>query len=179
MQLWYTEFVDEEIQITDATTQDAHVIGQIQSEAWLDSYASPENGITKEDIQLKVDEWNKIGDTRIEDNLNNPNSRTWVVKIDEKIVGFSAVLKTENENKLEAIFILPKYQGQGIGSKLLETTLNWLGNSKKITTDVVSYNERAKNLYKKFGFEETEETVDDVLTLPNGKIIPKILMVKS
>lgn len=168
----------QDIEIVDATFEDAHAIGQIQAEAWLGSYASPENDITVDDIQLKIDEWNQIGDKRIEDNLNNSSSHTWVAKIGQKIVGFVAVLKTENEDKLEALFILPEYQGQGIGTRLLETALNWLGDSRKIITDVVSYNQRAKDLYKKFGFVETGEEVEDILTLPNGKIIPKILMVR-
>ena len=46
-------------------------------------------------------------------------------------------------------------QGQGVGSALLETAIdladNWV-NIKRIELNVYSYNDRAINLYKKFGF---------------------------
>lgn len=170
--------MNEEIQIVDATFKDAHAIGQIQIAGWLDSYASPEKGITIEDIQFKVKEWNQIGDKRIEDEFKKPGSRTWVTKTGGQVVGFIGGIKGE-ENRIEALYILPSYQGQGIGSKLLETALNWLGDSKKISIEVVSYNKGAIRLYKKFGFVEKGEVTDDVIVLPNGKIIPKILMVKN
>ena len=57
--------------------------------------------------------------------------------------------------------------------------LNWLGDKKKITMEVVSYNERAKSLYKKLGFIEQGEALDNLIVLPSGKVIPKILMVKG
>ncbi len=167
------------IQIIEASFEDAHTIGQIQAEAWLDSYPNPEKGVTKEDIQLKIDEWNQVGDKRIEDNLKNQNSHTWVAKKDQKVIGFVGVLKTEKENEIKALFVLPTYQGQGIGSKLLETCLNWLGKSKRITLEVVTYNAGAKSLYKRFGFREQGEALDNIIILPNGKIIPKVLMVKD
>lgn len=77
------------------------------------------------------------------------------------------------------MFVLPEFQGQGFGSKLLDKALNFLDNSKQISIEVVSYNQRAKSLYKKYGFIEKDEVIDDVITLPNGKIIPKILMIKN
>jgi RimJ/RimL family protein N-acetyltransferase len=54
-----------------------------------------------------------------------------------------------------------------------------LGNDKRITLEVVSYNKGAIRLYKKFGFTEQPQAPDDIITLPSGKIIPKIVMVKG
>lgn len=55
-----------------------------------------------------------------------------------------------------------KSQGQGIGSALLSTVIeladNWL-NLKRIELTVYTDNERAINLYKKFGFEIEGESV--------------------
>lgn len=42
--------MNKEVQIVEATLEDIHAIGQIQVAGWLDSYASPENGITISDI---------------------------------------------------------------------------------------------------------------------------------
>ncbi|MCA9348169.1 GNAT family N-acetyltransferase [Candidatus Saccharibacteria bacterium] len=53
----------------------------------------------------------------------------------------------------------------GIGSLLLQNTLDWHGTSEDIYLHVVSYNERAIRLYEKYGFEktgiETPEQYDD------------------
>lgn len=168
--------MNKKIQILEATLEDVHAIGQIQIAGWLDSYASPENGITTSDIKLKIDQWEKIGDSRIEEEFGKPGAYTWIAKIDDQIVGFIGVNK--DKNIIEALFVLPDFQGQGIGSRLLEKALKSLDNSKQISIEVVSYNERAKSLYRKHGFTEDGEVNDDPITLPNGKIIPKILMVK-
>lgn len=165
------------MQIVDATLEDIHAIGQIQIAGWLDSYASSENGITTSDIQLKIDQWVKIGDSRIEGEFKKEGAHTWIAKVDNQIVGFIGV--NRGKNIIEALFVLPAFQGQGIGSKLLDKALESLDNSRQISIEVVSYNERAKSLYKRYGFIEGGEATDDVITLPNGKIIPKILMFKN
>lgn len=168
-----------EFQITDASTKDAHDIGQIQIQTWLTNYPNPSTGITREDIEEKTKQWNKAGDERIKSQIQNPNAHTWVAKYDNKVVGFISVLKKDNESSIEAIHILPEFQGKGIGTKLLTKALNWIGNDKKVTLEVVSYNDGAQRLYKKLGFKEQGEATDDIITLPNGKTIPKILMVKD
>jgi len=164
--------------VVDATTDDAHVIGQIQTQTWLCNYPNPKMGITKEDIKEKTDLWEKLGDDRIIKHLQDPSLNNWVAKNNDVVVGFVAAKKSLDRNQIAALHVLPEFQGQGIGTELLKTALDWLGNSKKITIDVVSYNEGAKRLYKKFGFKEAGEAKDDPIILPNGKIISKILMVK-
>ena len=166
-----------DIQIVDATFQDAHDIGQIQSETWMCAYPNPDFGISKEDVKGKVDEWEEQGDQRVIDHMQKPGAKSWVAKQGDKVIGFIAVLKKDDENSVNALHVLPEYQGQGVGTRLLETALDWLGSSKRISLDVVLYNEKAKSLYKKFGFTQQKET--DGIPLNNKKTIPKILMVRD
>jgi ribosomal protein S18 acetylase RimI-like enzyme len=167
------------MKIVDATIEDASVIGEIQTQTWLCNYPNPKMGITKEDIEEKTRLWSQQGNERIVKLIQKPNTHTWVAKDGNKVVGFIGIKKTDKANIIDALHVLPNYQNQGIGTQLLKIALDWLRDDKKITIEVVTYNEGAKRLYKKFGFKEVGKTHDDPITLPSGKIIPKILMVKA
>jgi ribosomal protein S18 acetylase RimI-like enzyme len=171
--------LDEGIKIVDASLGDVSALGFIQSQTWLCSYVNQEQGITKSDIQAKVDQWNQGGDQRIAAELSKLNSKTWVAKDGDLVVGFVAVLRGSEVNAIEALHVLPEYQGQGIGTALLEKALTWLRDEKKITIEVVAYNVRAQELYKKFGFKVVGDALDDPIILPSGKRIPKVLMVRD
>lgn len=171
--------MNNNIEILEAEEADAQAVADIQSQTWLCAYPRPQLGIFKEDIKAKVDEFNRQGVGRIIKEMQKEGAKTWVAKQKDKIVGFVGVLKGENENIITALHILPEFQGKGIGTKLLQTALDWLGNLKKITIEVVNYNEQAIEFYEKFGFKNTEEIVEDEIQLPNGKSIQKVLMVRA
>ncbi len=157
---------------------DVPVLGFIQSQTWLDSYVNEKAGISKTDIEAKIAEWNKDGDDRIWVEMNKPGAKTWIAKDNDIVVGFIAVLKGSEGSSIEALHILPQYQGQGIGTELLKKALELLGN-KKISLEVVEYNHKAQELYKKFGFYIVGPAVTDPIILPSGNRIPKLLMVKD
>jgi GNAT superfamily N-acetyltransferase len=53
----------------------------------------------------------------------NVRGKGWVCEIDGKVIGFSIVdLK---ENNVWALFMHPKYEGNGIGRKLHDVMLDW------------------------------------------------------
>ena len=83
----------------------------------------------------------------------------WLVATyQEKIIGeidiipYQAV-KTKHVAKL-TIGILPNFQSLGLGSKLMENALKWAKANRleRIELFVFASNEKAINLYKKFGF---------------------------
>jgi [ribosomal protein S18]-alanine N-acetyltransferase len=167
------------VQIVEAKAEDANAIGFIQSQTWLCAYPNPKMGISKEDIEKKLKEFKQKGDARILAEMQKENSKTWVANVGEKIVGFVGVQKLGDEGKILALHVLPENQGQGIGTELLKTAQNWLKDIKKITVEVVNYNESAIAFYEKFGFIKAGEANDDPINLPSGKVISKILMVKN
>jgi hypothetical protein len=73
--------MNEDVQIEEATVKDAHVLAEIQRQTWLCNYPNSQMGITKEAIEDKINQWNKIGDERITRILQNPNTHTWVAKV--------------------------------------------------------------------------------------------------
>lgn len=77
------------------------------------------------------------------------------------------------------MYVLPDYQGQGIGSKLIDKALKWYGDDIDIYLEVISYNQKAIDFYKRFGFEITDTIVDDTIGLPDYiKVLPVTEMVR-
>ncbi len=75
----------------------------------------------------------------------------WVCEIENKVVGFSiADLK---EHNIWALFVLPEYEGKGIGKKLQQLMLKWYFDQTKQTVWLgTSPNTRAEMFYKKSGW---------------------------
>lgn len=80
---------------------------------------------------------------------------------DSKLVGM-VTLFPETKEKLKhkatifAMYVTPSERGKGIGTALLENAIQQakdLGSIKKINLTVVSINQDAKELYKKYGFK--------------------------
>ena len=60
----------------------------------------------------------------------------------------------------------------------MHQSLEWLSDDKKIVVEVASYNTKAINFYKSYGFVEDGQAFNPVGNLPNGKTIPETLMVR-
>ncbi len=79
--------------------------------------------------------------------------------------------------KLSAIYLSPEYQGKGVGKKLFQTALNFIGD-KTITINVAKYNQKAIGFYEHFGFKYLIDIQDPNGALPSGKVIPEQMMIK-
>ncbi|MSU75099.1 MAG: N-acetyltransferase, partial [Candidatus Magasanikbacteria bacterium] len=106
--------------------------------------------------------------------------KVWVAKNKaNKVVGFCVARKAKLCNILGAIYVLPRYQGKGIGQKLAGVAFEWLGK-KDIVVDVVKYNATAIVFYKKLGFKKIGATPKkDLYKLPSGKMLPEVRMVRK
>jgi GNAT superfamily N-acetyltransferase len=170
------------IKVTGAITEDVYGIRRVQRLTWLETYPNEELGITREDVASRfVLDDTEEGKKKMEERkkrLADPNAPTWVAKDGDEVIGFCIASKGD-ENRVGAIYLLPEYQGQGIGRKLMETALSWLGDEKDIYIDVASYNHKAIRFYEKFGFTPSGRDISNpVAALPSGKTIPEIEMVK-
>lgn len=164
-----------------AKPEDAAGIKRVQKATWLATYPSPENGISYEDIEQKTAEWDSaeaIEDLRLRINNLPKNYMRLVAVENDQIVGNSMFEKHEAVNRLGALYVLPDYQGQGIGHKLASKGLRWLGNKKNVELEVASYNFHAINFYRKLGFEVMGKANNKVAELPSGAKIPELKMIK-
>ena len=101
-----------------------------------------------------------------ENHLSNPNlipddlveefitkrGKGFVCEIDKKIVGFSIVDFVENN--VWALFLLPEFEGKGIGKKLHQLMLDeYFSKTKETIWLSTEANSRAETFYKKQGWK--------------------------
>lgn len=165
-----------QVEILNASSGDEAGIIQLLKETWLETYPNKEYNITREDILKKdweskerFEKWRKI----IAENGKN-GVFNFVAKEGNKIVGFCQVVKEKDYNELKIIYVLPEYQGRGIGRMLANKAMSLLDFSKNTIIEVVEYNKSAIEFYKKLGFVEFEKGKGHEIT--TGKTMPTIKM---
>jgi len=164
--------------IEDARPEDVGAMIDIKKARWLEIYPNEKHGITAED--LSAIDWHNPADLarRRKELTENKNKHTWVLKNDKgDVVGFCKVTKSDVLGEINAMYTAPGFEGKGLGKKLMEKSLEWLGPDSDVKLKVVVYNTHAIDFYKKFGFQKTENKVDYGGTqLQSGKEIPRIEM---
>lgn len=85
--------------IQEALVSDAETLSGIHRDVWITTYVNEQYGITKEDILEKgmgspahVAKWVKT--------IEEPNTKTFVVKVEGNIVGFCFAKKEENQGRI-------------------------------------------------------------------------------
>lgn len=174
------EKLELKIEISGAVHDDSEGINIVLYEAWLATYPNEEVGITVEDVEESYKD--RLSPERIEkgkERLRNipENERRLVAKVDGRIVGVSRVIKEEGHNTLQTLYVLPEYQGKGVGTALWEEGRKFLDPTKDVVLEVATYNENAINFYKKLGFEDTgKRFTDERFRMKSGNIVPEMEM---
>ena len=84
------------------------------------------------------------------------NSKYYVAKQNNEIVGFVSFNDVIDEVEINNIVTKEDKRNQGIASNLLSYIIR-KGKAKKINLEVNANNITARNLYRKFGFREVGE----------------------
>lgn len=82
-----------------------------------------------------------------------PNADTWVVEIDNNVVGFIALLG----NEVGAVFLQPKYHGKKLGKIMMDKAQSLHGD---LEVDVFENNSIGRNFYLRYGFKLIEEKIN-------------------
>ena len=175
-------------EITMAHPGDAVPICEVLAQTWLDTYPNAENGVTVEMIQAFHYEpdgrLNREHVTKTEKGIleSSPDGKhcIFTASFEDKVVGVSsAIIIKESKRKLNVVYVLPQYQGKGIGKDLIEPVLQWHGN-KDVYLKVASFNKRAMNLYEKYGFIVSGPVPEDEqFVFANGLVLPEVEMVRQ
>jgi len=174
-----------EIKIRKSVPNDVYEVREVQKLTWLNTYSNDKAGISFKDIESEFkDDDTPEGKQEIEERkkrYQDKSKQTWIAEESRKIIGFCVAGNEKGKDRILAIYVLPKYQGKGIGSNLLIKAFKWLRNTEAIFTNVVEYNLNAINFYKYHGFVETGKSgaFDSAATLPSGKSLPEIELIKS
>ena len=97
-----------------------------------------------------------------------------------KVVGCCFANRQVDKNTIEAVYVLPEYQGLGLAKELYNKACEDLNPNNDTYLDVFSLNSKAINFYKKQGFSETgKKTFDDRFVGGAGEKLEITEMVKS
>lgn len=151
----------------------------VEKQAWVQTYPNSKLGITANDIKMRFS--NNFKNKRIKEisqEIRNGHEYR-IITNKESVIAYSHLLEENKLGDLVEIYVLPEYQDKGIGTTLLQDALNWF-NTKIIHLHVATYNLRAIQYYKKFGFAinpNLQQSKDeDWNILPSGIKIPVVIM---
>ncbi|WP_423410314.1 GNAT family N-acetyltransferase [Heyndrickxia sp. MSNUG] len=170
------EFLVREVHyyIRSAEEKDAKVLSEVR----LQIDGETEN-MDRERGEAYIDEagFMKI----INADSENEHNLFLVAEVNGRIAGFSRcagnTLKRSSHRVEFGIGVLKEFWGYGIGKKLLEESINWADSNgiKKICLHVLETNEKACELYKRYGFEVEGVLKKDKL-LSDGNYYDTIVM---
>lgn len=169
------------ITISLAIPSDAVFISEINSQTWFDTYQSEEYGITEELVKSfpRDNDRRKAFIERKEKEISDNLWSYFIVRDDGKVIGYAhwKIYPTKSFNELSGIYLLPEYQRKWIWRQLAETVLYYLWKEKDVIVEVVWYNQRAINFYKKLWFVFVEEL--EKFEITDGIWVPEVRMLKK
>jgi ribosomal protein S18 acetylase RimI-like enzyme len=102
-----------------------------------------------------------------------------VAKDGARVVGVCLFVERETCNQLQSIYVLPEYQGKGIGALFWKKCLAFLDPAKETIVQVATYNKKAIDFYSRLGFIDTgKRFTEERHRMPISKaLIPEMEMV--
>jgi ribosomal protein S18 acetylase RimI-like enzyme len=143
-------FSIEPIQIKDIKE-----VRNVAKSTWESTY----NNIIPKSIQKDFLEY-AYSDEIMNNRVNN--DYFYVVRIKNHIVGFAEFSRI-NDKKVEikAIYLLPKYQRNGIGKSLIQRAISDMKNVEHLIVDVEKENKIGNEFYLRNGFKIDLEFIED------------------
>lgn len=169
------------IEIFQATKDDVRGIEELLYKTWLVTYPNEALGITVDDIHDRFKD--RFSEEELEKKaefiLNEKKEeKRLVAKDGNTIVGLCYLVQREEYNQLQSIYVLPEYQGKGIGKLLWEKMQSYIHPHKDTIVQVVTYNTNAIEFYKKLGFIDTgKRWNNEKFVMKSGAMLPELEMV--
>ncbi len=154
---------------------DLESVNSLTMQSWLDTYVNEEFGVTREWIeQFWAD---KAGDDKEALGWKLEHEKmNFLVATDnngELVARSSQIVLPNGVQLIRTMYIDKRFHGSGLADRLMKAMIDWFDNAKPIELGVTTFNQRAKNFYKKWGFEEVELFKE----LKFGKL-PEIKMIR-
>jgi len=154
-------------------------IGEVFDKTWLATYPNEEYGITVDDILDHIEKRHKrMKESKVDTVKNPPPGQTlFIAKEGTKVVGVCRLTVNNERNQLQAIYVLPEYQGKGVGKMLWLEMQKFADPKKDFYVELAVYNKSALEFYKRLGFVDTgRRMMDEKLRMKSGNIIPEMEM---
>lgn len=150
------------IRVRHARACDAALLSRLGEATFIESFGHLYN---EKDLQAFLDESHSI--ESYEAILGDDDWRAWIAETPQGeaagyVVAGPCSLPARdmpaNAGELTRLYVLERFQGDGLGSMLLSEALDFLTRRfDAIYLSVYSENVRAQKLYVRFGFEKTQE----------------------
>lgn len=160
------------MEVRQATAADTDSIRSVAESAWRSDYPDV---LTRETVREGVDEW--YDEESVEEALAVPGTTLLVAETDGAVRGFSHGFRSGATGDILRLYVHPDHRRQGIGSGLLESTVNELFSQgvNRVRAMVLAGNEQGQSFYGSFGFER----VDEGETLIAGERYPEYTYVRT
>ena len=146
--------------------------------SWLETYEYDQLGVTKDFIEKRnADSLKEEAIKRTTDRLDYSGVASWVAKDEKgKVIGAAIQYVAEKDGRqhIMALYIDKNYHGKGVAGAIMKEMIEWFDPKKPITLGVATYNNRAKEFYKKWGFKEIIGSEDLFMDT-----IPQIQMIRG
>ncbi len=133
------------------TLEDLPTIQNVLWKTWVDSYST---FIPERDLKSYFGEHYDV--EALKELFRNPLVSGYVAEVDGAVVGFMRTTKDWEENQfyVSSIYLLPQFQGKGLGRQLMVKAAEEAFAAKldKIWVGVMMQNEQAYEWYKKMGY---------------------------
>ena len=149
--------------IRKAIPQDAWGLAHVHSLSWQAAYAG-----------LMDPEFLKTRTPEHSYNVFSQNGwdLVWLAEQDGQIIGFCRIGESEeNCGEIEALYLLPQFQHQGIGRQLIQAGIEQLRlrGYRRIICWVLKSNQNARQFYQRCGF--IEDPVEQTITMGTPQTI--------
>lgn len=143
------------ITLRNWTKEDFGAVRNILLVTWKDTY----NFIPEKDILTHLEKY--YSEAKLLELFDNPSAMGILVEVEDQAVGWMKLFEDKAAERfyISSLYVLPQYQGFGIGKKLLlaaDETASRL-NYNKIWLGVMKDNIKALDWYRKIGFHFIEE----------------------
>lgn len=139
------------INIRLSNEKDFDTLRFILKTTWFDTYSK---FIPEEDLTFYLKE--TYNDDKLKSLIDNPDTKIFIADVDSKSAGMMRVSENKSQKRfyLNSLYVLPDYQGFGVGKELSILAENIAVSLQydKIWLGVMEQNTTAMNWYKKNGF---------------------------
>lgn len=154
----------ETLSIREAVKEDSHNISVVHVRTWQEAYKGiiPDSYLNSLSVEGRTQKWIEMFDKP------SPNQKIWVAQKDDKIVGFSVIGTSRDENatpetgELFSVYVDPDHMRQGIGAALMRKAIEGLKEAgfTKATLWTLEDNTNTRKFYEAMGwtFDGTKKT---------------------
>lgn len=147
-----------QMEIREVKPEDARGILEVLRDTWINTYPNDEIGLTKEAIKESFEkDFKKENIEEFSEKITKlSNGEKWYIAVFmNRVVGIICLFRGEEKNEIQKLYVLPEFQGKGIGKMFWKKALEFFDSKKDIVVKAVVYNKKAIEFYKKLGFVDT------------------------